>query len=144
MKQPGLLLLAVCLGCGGSSAAPSNGTIQITSPLDGAMVMPSPFHWVPIMFTVADFTLKAPGSCGGAANCGHVHVTVDGALCNDLTAPGPYNNDGFVSPIPIKLDKCPMISGMHTVTAELHNDNHTFYKNDAGNQVTSTITITAQ
>jgi hypothetical protein len=143
MKQLGLLLLAFCLGCG-SSSPPANGTIQITMPLTGSTVTPSSTHQVQIMFTVADFTLEAPGSCAGAANCGHVHITVDGALCNDPAAPGPYNNDGFVSPIPIKLDKCPMISGMHTVIAELHNDDHSTYKNQSGNPVTSTIVITAQ
>ena len=143
MKTAWLALALVASACG-STATVAMGTLQITSPATGTAVTPTGTdHSVPVAFSVTNFTLKAAGTCSGAANCGHVHMVVDGATCNDPTALGPYNNDGFASPIPINLSKCPAVTGAHTVVAELHNDDHSFYKDQTGSHVTSSITITA-
>src|SRR5689334_17999150 len=60
-----------------SISAPSNGT-SVPLPADGN---------IPVSFTVTNFTLMAPGSCAGAANCGHVHLTIDGQTCNAAGSP---------------------------------------------------------
>src|SRR5262249_51472448 len=121
----------------------NKGTIQISSPADSAVITATAANpGVDIAFTVSNFTLQVPGKCAEATNCGHVHVTVDGTMCNDPAAPGPYNADGFASPIRINLSLCPMISGPHHVVAELHNDDHTSYIGPSGKPVTSGINIT--
>jgi hypothetical protein len=146
MKRGCVTAALLLCACGGSSspAKSGDGTITITSPANNATVTAdanSPD--VNISFTVANFTLKAPGSCKGMSNCGHVHLTVDGTACNDPSAPGAYNNDGFASPISVGLDYCAAISGTHVVEAQLHNDDHSTYSDPAGTPVVSDITITA-
>ncbi|HVU03288.1 MAG TPA: hypothetical protein VHE30_16120 [Polyangiaceae bacterium] len=109
-------------------------TLKMTDPADGETVGPSAeypdYPDVPIAFTVTGFTLKAPGTCAGADKCGHVHLLVDGTACNDVASKAPYNNAGAKSPINAGLDYCPKIDGEHTVTLELHNDDHSPYKVD--------------
>lgn len=145
MKVACVVMALALAACGGSSSPSKSGdgTITITSPADKASVTADANNPdVNIAFTVANFTLKAPGSCKGMSSCGHVHLTVDGAACNDPSAPGPYNNDGFASPISIGLDYCAMISGTHVVEAQLHNDDHSTYSDPAGMPVVDDITIT--
>jgi hypothetical protein len=81
---------------------------------------------IPVSFTTTNFTLMAPGGCGSVTNnCGHVHLLIDGAMCTPAGA--PYNNDGFASPINAILSNCPASDtgdGSHTVSVELHSDQH--------------------
>jgi hypothetical protein len=120
-----------------------NGTIKISDPAANATInatMTNPDYSV--KFTVTNFTLKDPGKCAGAANCGHVHMVIDDAKCNDPDAPGPYNADGSASPIVIGFDYCPAISGAHKIIAELHNDDHSTYTDPAGTAVTDSVSVT--
>lgn len=116
--------------------------ILIVSPAADATVTPSgATKTVPIAFKVAGFTLKAAGTCGANTACGHAHLLVDGEACN--TAGAPYNNDGEASPIDAILSECDAVPGAHTVTVELHKDNHAPLQ-DAGSNVQATVTFTAQ
>jgi hypothetical protein len=98
---------------------------------------------VPVAFAVTGFTLKDPGMCAGAAGCGHVHVLVDGTGCNDVGSHSPYNAAGAASPINAGLDYCPSIGGMHTIKLELHNDDHSAFKDATGATISDSVTITA-
>jgi hypothetical protein len=148
MRVTGFILALCACGSGtpDNSFKSGNGTIKINSPTNNAMVtatMASPD--VDVDFAVTNFTLKDPAlkACGTMASCGHVHIVVDGTTCDDKTAPGPYNADGFVSPIGAGLDYCPKISGTHVIVAELHNDDHSIYTAPGGTTaVSDTITIT--
>jgi hypothetical protein len=81
------------------------GKVRFTNPLDEAVVsVPSNKH-ITVTFLVSDFTLKAPGQCLGAASCGHLRLTVDGANCN---LPGlPYAALASSSaPLDVDLGRC--------------------------------------
>jgi hypothetical protein len=116
-------------GSGSSSSSGSSGglpTISITSPAANATVMSTPpDDTVPVGYTTTNFMGVAALSAGcdnASNNCGHVHVLVDGSMCTPTNS--PYNNDGFTSPINAILSSCPMAAGMHTVTLELHHNDH--------------------
>jgi hypothetical protein len=100
-----------------------------------------PDKTMPFDFTVKNFALKAPGTCGGAAGCGHVHLLVDGEACNDTGA--PYNNAGAASPIRAKLARCARAAGPHVVTVALHNDDHSAVKDAAGRPVAAHTAVNA-
>jgi predicted RNA-binding protein YlqC (UPF0109 family) len=99
--------------------------ISVVSPLEGAPLIlgADAKQSVPLDFTVTSFTLKAPNTCAGMANCGHVHLLVDGNACN--AAGSPYNNPAVASPAVAYLAQCAQPAGGHVVTLELHNDDHT-------------------
>jgi hypothetical protein len=106
-----------------TQAAP---TITISEPTANATVTMAAGNTVPVSFMVTNFLLKAPGTClatDGA--CGHVHVKVDANACNNTAAQKPYNNAGFASPINANLSFCTMPAGSHTISLELHNNDHT-------------------
>jgi len=106
-----------------TAAAPS---ISISDPTQNATVTMAAGNVVPVSFSVSNFLLKAPGTCLAADGaCGHVHLKVDGNACNDTAASKPYNNAGFASPINAALAFCPMAAGAHTISLELHNNDHT-------------------
>jgi hypothetical protein len=65
---------------------------------------------------------------------------VDGDTCTP--AGMPYNNDGTSSPIDAKLASCPMVTGMHKVTLELHHNDHSPVQ-VGGATVSSSVTFTA-
>jgi hypothetical protein len=143
-------LAAACSSSSGSSndnsAAGDEGgtvtlpTIAITSPASAAAVtvmMAGGADVVPISFTTTGITLMMPGSCPNHSdsidNCGHVHLYIDGhTAC--LPMPGaPYNNatpataaaDGAgASPVNAILSSCATVNGPHTVSLELHHDDH--------------------
>src|SRR5690349_864732 len=111
-----VLLISACDSGTTINTKSGNGTITITSPANAATVsVPATTPNLLVSFTVSGFTLKDAGGCAGAANCGHVHITIDGAVCNDPDAEGPYNADGSASPIEIHFDKCPMLTGAHKI-----------------------------
>ena len=143
------LFLAVAAGaCSSSSSDPApvgpagTPTIKITSPADKAAVTLAATETdVPITFTTS-LTLKDPGKCAGAANCGHIHVVVDGTACN---SPGlPYNEAATSSPTMAGLDYCKAgIPGSHKIVLELHNDDHSPIKDSSNATISDTVTITA-
>jgi hypothetical protein len=102
------------------------------------------FPKIPIEFVVGNFTLKAPGSSNcPAGSCGHVHINVDG---NDCNATGvPYNAAAIASPGIIDLSLCTGgVAGAHTVTATLHNNDHSNVSlTDGGPAVSDEILISA-
>jgi len=117
--------------------------IVLAYPFDGGTVAlgTDSNQSVPVAFTVSNFTLKAPGTCSGASGCGHVHVQVDGNACN---APGqPYNNAGAASPINALMALCSTPTGVHTLQASLHNDDHSPVLDSAGHPVASGISFVA-
>jgi hypothetical protein len=132
-------------GAGGSGGSGGSGapTIAITSPATGAMVMMDANKTAQVAFTQTNFSLAAPGACmAGSTTCGHVHLLVDGPACN---APGlPYNNDGAASPATAKFAQCATPTGMHTVTLELHHDDHSAVKDMNGTTISSTVNITTR
>jgi hypothetical protein len=138
-------------GSGGSGTGGKSGsspTIKITDPIAAETVGPTAeypdYPDVPVQFTTTGFTLKAPGTCAGAPSCGHIHLLVDGSACNDVANKAPYNAAGAASPINAGLDYCPNIEGQHTITLEIHNDDHSPVKGADGKVISDSIQITAQ
>jgi hypothetical protein len=137
---------------GGGDTAPVGPapTIKITSPADQAAIIITDDPDVQIAFTVTNFTLMDPGSCGATKNCGHVQILVDGPACNDNSEDSgtkAFNAEGSTSPIGAGLDYCPGgvngIPGPHAIVAELHNDDESPVKNAAGATISDIINITA-
>lgn len=134
-----ILLAAAVAACGTAGNQNSAPSIAITSPADNATV--SATADVPIAFTISNFTLRAPGACGGVTPCGHIHVLVDGAICNKSGA--PYNNAAVASPASALLQNCAKPAGAHTIALELHNDDHTPAKDANGAPVVAKVAVTA-
>lgn len=119
---------ATSVGCGssGSGGAPN---IVVTDPQSGAVVNLPASDTTAVSFDASNFDLKAPGTCGGAANCGQVYAQVDGSACNqdgkmyNAVAPGP--GGGATNDVTLDLSLCPpdTLGGNHTVTLSLHLDN---------------------
>jgi hypothetical protein len=144
-------LVAVLAACSSSSATPAGtsdsgtgaatATIAITAPANNATITLAADKTSPITFTTTNFTLMAPGTCNGAANCGHVHVLIDGSACNDPSGP-PYNVAANASPGQANFGFCKTPDGAHTIVLELHNDDHSPYQVN-GQTVSATISVTA-
>jgi len=74
---------------------------------------------------------------------GHIHVLVDGAACTPEG--GFYDNaDTTASPATAFLSTCPAVKGAHTITLELHNNDHSPVNNAAGAVISAQVSITAQ
>ena len=87
MKNVAIVLGVALAACGGSSDHP-DAAIAITQPTASASVAlgTDADKSVTITYTLTNFTVKTPGGCGGpSANCGHVHVLIDGPVCNNGT-----------------------------------------------------------
>src|SRR5437868_117215 len=129
---------ALLWACG--STAPVIPTLNISSPAKNSTVDVSN-KMVAVNFDT-NYTLRAPGQCGGQDTCGHVYLLVDGSACNQPNL--PYNALALSSPVQADLGRCPMVSGMHTITLELHHDNGTVVQNLVGGAVRADVTFTAQ
>jgi hypothetical protein len=141
MKNATLLGLLLCAACGGSSSG-SNATISITSPAASASVAlgSDSQKTVTMIYAVTSFDVKAPGSCGSEANCGHVHILIDGNACNGSDI---YNDSSYAVPDALAFfAKCATPTGSHTVTLELHDDVHNPVKDKNGNQVQTSVSFT--
>src|SRR5262249_7820652 len=106
----------------GAGAPPATPGINISGPTPRTTVLRAPDNLVWVTFDVSNFTLRKPGTCAGDTACGHVHLKVDGAACNDTAAMKPYNAAGWASPISANLALCPTVEGQHQVLLELHHD----------------------
>jgi hypothetical protein len=144
LLAPLALLPSACSSTTGAETIDGGPAIAITSPLDGAEVSIATSTNVPVTFTVAGFTLEAPGGCGAIGDgCGHVIVLVDGAACD---AQGQIFNSVFPfsgsadSPATAIADlgRCPSAAGAHTITLALFRDDHTAVANGAAASVTVT------
>jgi hypothetical protein len=136
------LALSPLVACGGSNdSAPS---LSITTPTPNQSVTLTATKTTSVGFSLAHFTLADPGAagaCAGVSPCGHIHLLIDGAACTPAGA--PYNNDGFASPIDAKLSSCANPTGPHTVTLELHNNDHSAYTDASGKVVSASVAFTA-
>jgi hypothetical protein len=143
----GLVAAVPLPACGnsGNGNGGSSPSISITMPVASATVaVIKPNDNVPVSFTVQNFTLVAPGtaSCANTSdNCGHIHVLVDGPACTPEGA--PYNNDGIASPVNAILSTCPTVNGMHTVTLELHHNDHSPVLDASMNTISTQVAFTA-
>jgi len=137
----GLIVASLfAFACSSGSSTP---TITITSPADGATVAAGTdaMKSIPVAFTLTNFTLAAPGP--NEPGVGHIHVLVDGAACTPAAA--PYDNaDVSASPAMAQLSTCPAVAGPHTITLELHNNDHSAVTDSSGNIVAAKVSITAQ
>ena len=146
-RNVSLAALSLALGaaaCGGDDAPPGP-SISITSPAASASVTMPASKEVPISFTAPNFQLKAPGTCAGAAGCGHVHLRIDDNPACD--APGsPYNNAGASSPILAKFQVCTTGGGVgaHTIKLELHDDAHKDVPSNGSAKTAASVAFTLQ
>lgn len=135
-------LVGLLAACGDNSSLPGiTPSVTISSPSDNSSVSLGANKQISIGFHT-NYTLKAPGGCGGQDTCGHVYVLVDNSSCN--TGNLPYNTLAVSSPTLADLSHCATPTGMHTILVELHHDDGTAVKNLLGNPVTDRVTVTAQ
>jgi hypothetical protein len=114
--------------------------VKITWPLAGmTLPMTGTDKAIPVDYAVDHFTLKPPGDCKGAKDCGHVHLLVDGTACNPSGM--AYNNTGSVGPLMAKMASCASPAGDHVITVQLHADDHSPIKTPAGNVYSSKVKI---
>jgi hypothetical protein len=145
MKNPALALALALAACGGSSSSGSNASVAITSPQSGASVPlgTDALQSVPVTFTLSNFTIKAPGTCGGAANCGHLHLVIDtySSSCNTLAGTGSEKYNGQVTSgttTNAQFVSCGSgAAGPHTLTLEVHDDAHNDVKDSSGKLIKS-------
>jgi hypothetical protein len=136
-------ITGLLVGCSGSNGGEPGITpsVAISSPADNSSVNLPLDKQVVIDFNT-NYTIKAPGTCAGAENCGHVYVLIDGTSC-DLPSL-PYNTLASSSPTSADFSKCTVSTGQHTITLELYDDTGTAVDTLLGNPVTTAVTITAQ
>ncbi len=97
------------------------GKVRLTAPLDEDVVTVPASNLTPLRFMLSDFTLRAPGQCGGLTNCGHARVTIDGTACN---APGQAYNTiaSATSGVNLNLAHCSNPLGTKNVRIDLVDD----------------------
>lgn len=79
-----------------------------------------------LLIETTGYTLRAPGSCNGLPDCGHVHVTIDGVNCDNVAAGKAYNIQ-LSAPGAAKMNMAYCQAGplgTKTVSVELVADNH--------------------
>jgi hypothetical protein len=141
MKKSILLFSVILLAACGSSGP----TIAISSPNAGATVPlgTDAMKSVSVSFSTTGFTLMAPGATNcPTGTCGHVHLFIDGSGCTPAGA--PYNNDGVTSPVSAYFIACQTPTGSHTVSVELHNNDHTPVTDSSGKTIAGSVTFTTQ
>ncbi len=140
--QLSVVLFGLLAACGSNAALPGiNPSISISSPTNNSSVNLPSNKQIALGFNT-NYTVRAPGTCQGTENCGHVYVLVDNSSCNLSNL--PYNNLASSSPSFADLSRCVTATGMHTVTVELRHDDGTIVSNLVGTAVTDKVTITAQ
>jgi hypothetical protein len=140
-----MVSLLFAAACGGSSGGGSNASVMITAPLSGASVAlgTDTAKSVAVSFTLSNFTLKAPGTCGGAANCGHLHLIIDNYTSPCDTLAGVPNEKYNVQVTSGTTTNAQFAScgstaaGSHTITLEVHDDAHADVKDANGNLIKS-------
>jgi hypothetical protein len=115
--------------------------VVISSPTNNSSVNLSLTRKASINFNT-NYTIKAPGSCAGADNCGHLYLLIDNSSCNGPAM--PYNTLASSSPVEADFSKCATATGMHTITLELRHDDGTAVLSLTNTPVTAQVTVTAQ
>lgn len=116
-------------------------SVSISSPTNNSSLNLPAEKTIPVNFAT-NYSLKAPGTCAGAAKCGHVYLSIDNTSCN-LPKFG-YNALVISSPGEADFSKCASSTGIHTISLELHNDDGSVVLNILNNPVTALVTITTQ
>jgi hypothetical protein len=111
----------------------NNTTMAITDLTDGTDL--------DVSYTVTNFDLKAPGTCGTEKACGHIHVYVNGDACNATGLPA--NAEDITNPITAGIDYCKtgVVAGNYVVKLELHDDTHALVKDSTGNGISDQINV---
>lgn len=141
--SPLVAFAGLLTACGGSSGGHPGVTpsVAISSPTNNSSVSLSADRKIAINFNT-NYTIKAPNTCAGADNCGHIYVLVDNSSCNSPNL--PYNVLASSSPVEVDLGRCMTPTGMHTIKLELRHDDGTPVQTLFDNPVTANVTITAQ
>lgn len=128
--------------CGSSGGLPGvTPSVAISSPANNSSVNLSLTRKVAVNFNT-NYTIKAPGTCEGADNCGHIYVLVDNTSCDSLNM--PYNTLASSSPVDADFSKCATATGMHTILLELRHDDGSAVLSLVNSPVTAQVTVTAQ
>jgi hypothetical protein len=135
------MLVGTLGGCGNNSIPGIVPVVSITSPTNNSAVNLPADKQVAINFTT-NYTLKAPGTCAGQDNCGHVYVLIDSTACNQSNL--AYNTLATSTVTSADFSKCAMAPGQHIITLELHHDDATSVLDLLNNPVTSKVTVTTQ
>ena len=141
----------VTAACGGSSSGGSNATVTIVTPTANSTVTRDGQGNLPVTFALTNFTLRDPGQCGSLANCGHIHLRIDGtgSTCNSpFTEGGGYNNQissGTTAQARFNFCTAPATpTGTHTITLQLHDDMHNPVVDSSGQQIQAQVAVTVQ
>jgi hypothetical protein len=101
-------------GVGGAS--PPAIELRIVAPGDGEKCKADEHGSCSISIAVSGATLAAPGRCGGAQQCGHVDLYIDGNACGSPNVQS--GSDGIAA----NFSRCDKVQGKHTLLAELRDD----------------------
>jgi len=141
-------VVAVSIGaaaCSSSSSGGAVGTVPtIATTTSGSLTLDAAKH-ANVNYSVTNFTVQAPGTgCAASSNnCGHIHLLIDGTACNGPGAPYNIEVNG-PSPAVAQFNLCGTPTGAHTLTMELHHDDHSAVKDANGNTVSVTSNVTTQ
>jgi hypothetical protein len=117
------LTLAACGSSGGG--APQ---VTITGVQPGATISLMADDTYPLNFSVSNFSLKQPGQCGTAADCGQAYLAIDGDACDQsgqtYNAITPTAANTSQSTLFANFALCPAASlgGNHQLVVSLHLD----------------------
>jgi len=131
---------AIWAGCGGGPLP----TIAITNPTPGALVvLGSDLNAsVAVAYATTHFTVQAPGTCGGAGDCGQVHLLIDGPACDPVGL--TYNNLAVSSPATAHFAACATPAGAHTVSLQLFQDDGAPVRDAHGGTVSASVAFVTQ
>ena len=101
-------------GTGSAPAAPIE--IRIVSPADGGKCKADARGSCVISVAVSGARLASPGGCGGAQQCGHIDLYVDGNAC------GSPNVQSSSDDVAANFSRCGKVEGKHALQVELRDD----------------------
>lgn len=138
MRLAWLALGFAVAGCG-TTPPP---TLSIDNPTAGATVTlgTDMNKSVSVSFTATHFTVKA--ACNGQSACGQVWLLIDGATCDPVGQ--TYDALAVASPATAIFATCPMPTGAHNLSLELHQDDGSPVKDATGQTISATVTFTTQ
>jgi hypothetical protein len=135
-------LIGLLTACGSSGGLPGiTPSVAIRSPANNSSVNLSADKKLAINFDT-NYTIRAPGSCAGVENCGHLYLLVDNSSCNLPNQ--PYNVLVLSSPVEADFTRCATPTGMHTIVLELRHDNGSPVFSLFNTPVTDQVTVTVQ
>ena len=100
--------------------------LRILSPAQNGIANVGANNLATVLIETTNYTIRPSGQCAGAANCGHAHVTIAGADCNDVAGGKAYNVQiTGPGPAAVNMGFCQAGAlGVKTVSVELMADNH--------------------